>query len=1225
MFRLKRCLFAGILGVLLWQDAGFLLHAQEVRATLGGRVTDTQGAVIPNANVMVVNEATGVKQDTHANTEGVWSVQFLLPGRYHFSVTSPGFKTASRTGLVLQAGDNKQIDVSLEVGESSQTITVNAETPLIDTTSAVSGTVITEEEINEIPSQSHVATLLAQLSPGVVGQYQNGNVVHMWSYLGASQFTANGGRNNTYSNFYLLDGMPDEKAGGDISFIPAQDSLSQFRVQVNAYDASIERQAGSTINMETKSGTNRFHGNLYEYNQTNVWNANLFQTNRVGGAIPPVHFNEFGATLGGPIWIPKLYNGKNKTFFFVAWDDTYNVDPRPGGTRSMPTALERQGDFTQSFTTQLINNNLVRYPILIYDPATVDKNGNRQLFPGDKIPASRLDPISLNILKYVPLPNTQSAPTSNATNNFVSSATRSDTFPVVSFRLDQNWNNSQRSFFVFRWAHLNESLDNFFHNVATGNEHERTPENVGVDHVSILNANNVLDMRFAVNRYLEPNHDDGAGFDPTQLGFSRSFVSKLAVLGFPRIAGIAGDFGTGQAGGYTNNTYYSWLTSLTHTQGTHSIRLGGEFWILQEADGSLGAPAQFNFDSNVWTRQNNVTGGSIGQGSNFASFLLGLPNAGSIPNNATGFYSQYFTSVYFQDDWRVNARLTLNLGLHWDYERPVQERYNRMTTNYDPSITNPISPAAQAAYAQILANPSNNNNAGVQILRQLVPASGFRVPGAQLFAGVNGQSRNATHIDWKQWQPRFGFAYRIGQNTVFRGGFGRFTQAAFERGGQNGFSTSTPLIASQDNFVNPYDTLANPFRNGLNFPTGSSLGPLTNLGQGVDWLNQDPGHFYSWEYSFHLQHQIGKWLFEAGYSHNKTYNIYWGFDQNLQPFQEWQQLLTPQFDNNGRPQDVLRWNIQVPNPFYKLPGVTGGVASSQTIALNQLLRPNPLLSSITENDNPWGKNQYDAMLVKVQRRFSNGFSILNAFTWSKLFEDTSLLATGPVELLGRKPEHKLGGEDRTLVLSIAPVWEIPFGRNKRWGSNMPRVLDYVVGGWQLSGTYRAQSGIPVVFGTSSFFTGNNFGLPNDQRSLDRWFDTSQFAPFPNKGTDVTTYPAWTGVQNLPGYNYKPTAADLNNGIRNGVYQDFATYIRNYPTRWGNVRGPGVNNFDLGLYKNIRPTERTRLQLRLEVYNALNHPRFDAPNTNPGDPQFGRITPAQQNNARVLQLAGKLYF
>src|SRR6185295_8241549 len=277
----------------------------------------------------------------------------------------------------------------------------------------------------------------------------------------------------------------------------------------------------------------------------------------------------------------------------------------------------------------------------------------------------------------------------------------------------------------------------------------------------------------------------------------------------------------------------------------------------------------------------------------------------------------------------------------------------------------------------------------------------------------------------------------LGPNTVIRGGFGRFAQASYITGGQNGFSRSTTFIATNDNWRTAVDTLANPFTGGILAPTGASLGPLTNLGQGVTWSNPDPGRFHSWEYSLHLQHQIKGWLFELGYTHNKTYDISSDLNQNLPSFALWQKYrgTALNFDAAGRPLDQLIWDTPVPNPFLGLPNVTGTIATNTTVAMNQLLNPVTLLGGITENNNPWGKNQYDAMLVKIEHRFSKGFSVINSFTWSKLFEDTSW--TGP-EIAGRNVEHKLGGEDRPMRLSIAPIWEIPIGRGKALGKDMPK-------------------------------------------------------------------------------------------------------------------------------------------------------------------------------------------
>lgn len=1232
--------------------------AQEARATLGGRVTDQQGAVVPSAIVAVVSDDTGVKYLTQTNTQGNWIVEFLLPGHYRFSVRKPGFKIADRPGVELQTADDKEIDVQLEVGPTTEVVEVTAGTPLIDTTSATSGTVITSKELGELPTSSHVVTLFATLSPGVVAQYQNNNVAHLWSFNAASQFEGDGGRNNIYSNNFLLDGMPDTKSGGDISFIPPMDSVREFRVQTNAYDASIERQAGATVNLQTKVGGKDYHGNLYEYNQNNLLNANYFQNNLAGASKPAVHFNEFGGTFGGPVWIPKVYRGKEKTFFFVAFENTHNIDPR-GGIRSVPTALERQGDFSQSFT--IIGGQ--KFRTQLFNPYSVDSNGNRQPFmcdpsgnpvvpvnniqtggtPCAKIPAQMMGSIAQNILKYIPLPNTPSLPNGNAVNNYVSPATRQDTFPVVSVRVDQAWNNSNHSFVAVRWAHLHEFSGNDFQDIATGNFMERIIGAVAVDHAWLLSNTKSLDLRFAVNRYGNPNHDLGASFDPTQLGFPQSYAAQLVKPSFPRITGFAGDFGTSQADGYTNNTYYTWAGNFTQLHDNHTFHYGAEYWILQEADGNVGVQSEFDF-SNIWTRNSATSGAGNGVGSTFASFLLGLPSGGNVPVNATGFYSQRYAGLYIQDDWRATKTLTLNFGLRWDVELPITERYNRMTAHFDLSATNPISPAAQAVYATILASPPSCAKGTpaaecamvFQTLGSLVPASAFRVPGVQLFAGVNGQPRTFSYTDWHEWGPRVGFAYRIGSNTVIRGGFGRFTQATYERGGQNGFSQTTTLVSSANNNFNPCDTLANPFNpscpggsgpTGVLQPTGSSLGALTNLGQGVDSNNLNPNRPYSLEYSLHVQHQLKTWLFELGYSHNKTYGIYEGRVQDYYPFPLWQQLRAPLFDANGRPYDTQPWDVQIPNPFNQLvcPNggkcITGSIGRTSTTNFGRFLFGDPLLGAVTQNDNPLGKNQYDALLAKVEHRFSKGFSVLSSFTWSKLFEDTVFYPDNTNTNPNLAVEHKLGGEDRPFVYSVASVWALPIGRGRKLGKSVPGLLDALIGGWELTGQYQIQSGVPVVFGTNSFFSGVDPALPGGG-TLSEWFDTSQFFPFPNRNTNISNYPSWTGVQNLPGYSYHPAASD---SIKNGVYQDFNNFVRTFPTRFTDVRSSRVNEANIGVHKDFKFTERMKLQLRMDAFNVFNHPRFDVPDTNPGSATFGVVAASQVNQPRAIEIAGRLTF
>jgi len=1196
-------------------------QAQDSRATLGGRVIDPQGAVIPDAEVVVTAVETGVKQRTTTNVQGNWVVQFLLPGPYTVAVTARGFKRAENKGVVLQTADSKLLDIALELGALTETVSVTAEAPLIDTTSATSGTVITQEQIIEMPSMSRVTTLLATLSPGVMAQDQNQNIAHLWSYNAASQFTTNGGRNNIRSNQFELDGMPNIRDGGNVAFIPPPDAVQEFRVQMNAYDSSIGRQTGGTIQMALKSGGAAYHGSAYWFNQNNILNANLFHTNLVGGSKPPVHFNEYGGTFGGPVRIPKVYDGRDKTFFFVNFDGTRNADPR-FSLISVPTELEHKGDFSQSFTTQNVGGVLTRFPIKIYDPLTSTANGARTQFPNNIIPQPRLSAVAQKILGYVPLPNTPSEPTGSATNNYVPDSARQNKMALLAIRVDHTWNNAHKSFASLRWYHEDELTGDDFHNPSTGAYQTRIPMGLGLDHVWTLSARKVLNVRWNITRFVDDNRDKGAGFDPSVLGFPASFVKQMEKPSFPRITGIIGDIGAGSAGSFTATNNYTWSAILNHSIRNMTLKYGAEYWVLQRAAKGIGTQGTFTFDNTNWTRPNALSGGGTGDGSRMAAFLLGLPNSGSFPRNANSYRSQHFYAFYVQNDWRATPKLTVNMGLRWDYETPVTERFDRLTSAFDPKVVNPISDSAQAAYARILTN--NSSNAIVQQLAAMLPASGFKVYGAQLFAGVNGRQRGAVNGDFKEFQPRIGFAYRLRPRTVLRGGIGRFAAASYESGGQNGFSRSTAYIATQNNYLSPSDTLDNPFRGGILAPTGSSLGPLTNLGQGVNWVNQDARRMHSWEYSLHLQQEYKGWLFEIGYTHNKTYGIYQDRNGNLPSFDLWKQLRAPRFDATGRPMDRLLWDELVPNPFLGLAGVTGSTVTNQNLSFHQFLRPVTILGDMTRNLNPEGKNQYDAMLVKVEHRFKNGFSLITAFTWSKLFEDTSFI--GP-EIAG-KVEHKRGGDDRPMHLSIAPIWQVPIGRGKKLGTDMHKALDFLVGGWQISGQYNLQSGVPVVFNAtdSFFFDGQNFALSGDQRTLDRWFDTAHFYRFPDRNCDaacLAAYPSWTGVLNLPGYSWRPASA--SDASKNGVYQDFGNYVRTIPTRWGSVRASRVNGLDLGISKNFKFKERLKIQYRFETFNAFNHPRFAAPNANPTSGSFGRVDKTQQNNARLVQMGLKISF
>jgi hypothetical protein len=417
----------------------------------------------------------------------------------------------------------------------------------------------------------------------------------------------------------------------------------------------------------------------------------VFQTNLTGGDKPPVHYNEYGGTIGGPVRIPKVYNGKEKTFFFFNFDGIRNQDPR-FQILSLPTDLERKGDFSQTFTTQVVGGQRLRFPVQVYDPLSVDAKGVRALFPNMAIPADRLSKVAQNIMKFVPLPNTPNDGTSTDANDFVPHSTRQNKMADITARGDHIWNTSNKTFATLRWYHENELSDDYFGNAFTGAFQHRMTSGVGVDHVWTLSPTRILDLKGNLTRYEEPNNDHGVGFDPATLGFPASYTSQQAVPSAPRISGLFGDIGVNQAGSVTDTSNYTWSAVMTEVHGNMTFKYGAEYWILQQANKSIGNQGRFDFGSE-WTRQQNNVGGGTGNGSTLASYILGLPhNSGNsnFPRSADAFWSQHFTGLYFQDDWRVTKKLTVNLGLRWDLETSVTERYNRASSLFDPAAVNPI-------------------------------------------------------------------------------------------------------------------------------------------------------------------------------------------------------------------------------------------------------------------------------------------------------------------------------------------------------------------------------------------------------------------------------------------------------------------------------------------------------------------------------------------------------
>jgi hypothetical protein len=1039
--------------------------------------------------------------------------------------------------------------------------------------------------------------------------------------------------------------LPDRRrfqhlGNGDVAFIPPMDSVGEFRVTSNAYDAAIERSASATIDLTVKAGGKSFHGSVYEFNQTNMLNAIPSNNGLKNGVVPPVHLNEYGATIGGPIWIPKVFDGRKRaTFFFFSYDGIRNDSPGNSGYMSLPTLAERAGDFSKSFTT----SGGVIYPVQIYDPLTINPaTGVRQLINNGSeiIPADRISPVAKAIYALLPAPDNAGDGANSDSNNYLKRENKTDKFNSYIARFDNALSENHHTYLELRKNRLDEVSGDPFGptNILDSQILIHPNDGLTIDHSWVVGPSFLLDFHGNATFYQSGNLSLSYGVNPAAFGFSSAVATLSSTPSIPALTGIGagyeqGGYGTTESPNYSHDALYEGRVTATHIIRNHSVKYGGGYLIQQEADGNLGAVnGTFAFGNN-WTTLSNQGAQPVGSSSSIAdiaAFDPGLPTSDSLPNNASAFWSQPYIGFFVQDDWRATSRLTLNFGLRWDEQLGLTERHNRFFGVFNPATPIPgITNVAQPAYAALIAGSSTNP--GVQYLQKYrSDPSTFVARGTISYAGVNGTSRDVTGTTGKYFQPRIGFAYRIHANTVIRGGFGRFVEANFVTGhaNQTGYSTSTPFTATNDNFVTTASTLNSPFANTVPV-TGNAGGPFTSAGSFSSFYQPQIPRQYNDEISLHLQQQEGQRRFELGGTLNMTHGLGIGYDVNQPSFAAWTAANTPVFDSTGKPGITLPGNVQVANPFLKSPYITNSLQTSTTIGAYQLSRPNPLLGTLTENIYN-GKNVYYAEQSKVQRRYNNGLALLGTFTWSKDMSITTLPQPQPVS---QKLLKQLSSGDQRFLFNLNPTYLLPIGRGQYFFSHIDRWTDLLVGGWQLSGIFTYNSGTPVNLPTNSaFFEGGDPGA-GFQKTRQKQFDTMKFAPFPTISTSVTDlnntakYPAWTHVLSYPGAGYiNPSPTDAT---KNGVYQDFATWQTRNPTYFGSVRNPALVNLDIGLRKDFPIHEQFKVELRFDAFNALNHPLFSGPRTSASSSYFGYLSGSNklsQNNApRAVQLTGNIYF
>lgn len=1151
------------------------LHAQETRGKITGRVTDSTKATVPGASVTVTDVARGTTASSTTNDQGLFQVNYLLPGTYTVVVEIAGFKKHIQGNVLLQISETRNLAIVLEVGGIQETVSVTAEVLTLNTTDASMGLIVDQQRLASLPLIHGDPYKIMGLATGLThsGDQRLDRPFEPTHVIG---YAMDGTRSNRSD--LLIDGLPSTATANAneviATYVPQSDLVQEFKVQTATFDAQFGNTEGGVTSMVIKSGTNRFRGSAYYFAEPSSLGANDFFGKARGQARIDSNSNRPGFTLTGPIF-------KDKTFFTVGYERITDKRPRfdIAGTSWVPTEKLRNGDFSDYSAL-----------IKIYDPLTRVSSGSGQFqgqqFPGNIIPANRIDPVAKKILEYYSLPknpgtNPATGPAGNISDATLAEETKA--YNTFTFRIDQKISDKNRMFARGSWYQRDSHYNNYLGSAASGTLFQFISWQGVIDDVHIINPTTVLNVRYGYNRF-DRNSDmelpEAIGFDLTKVGFPSQYNTLIPEINrrFPRLNFTSGDMVSVAYGNdfrpVTSNTV---AATLNKSLGAHSVKAGVEMRQYGERARFTGnaQSGQYTF-SNTYTRQNSASGTDYQGLQAYATFLLGMPSTIAISRLPT--YDEYSRTwgFFVQDDWRVSNRLTLNLGLRYEVESSLVERQNQSVSGFDYNYVQPIQAAVQAKYAAL------NDPALKALVQQL------SVTGGLMFAGVDGGSGLYT-TPKNTFLPRFGLAYQLTPTTVIRGGAGLFAGFLGERRGdviQSGYSQDTtvgtttnasgaPIPVSWDNaFVT----------NTIIEPVGNANGRQTFLGNAISFFNQNPAVSKQLRYQIGFQHELpGGMTVEAAYVGNYGYNIEITRNINALP----NQYLNA---DNSRSAAMNANNTfltaAVTNPFAGL--LPGTSFNNPTISRSQLLLPYPAFGAINTTNND-GKSWYSAGQFGLQKRFSGGYTLGVSYTRSKWMQATEYLNAADAQ-----PTKMISDLDVTNRLSVSGIFALPFGKGRRFLSGASGITDALVGGWQLQGVYTYQTGFPIGNWGDAFYNGGDIALASDQQSTLKWFNTSVF-------TSILTDPV------------------ANNSTP-------VNHLRTLPLRFSDVRRDPINNVDLSLLKDVRLRGDIRLQLRAEFINAFNEPYFPNPGFSPTASTFGQVTASNQANyARRAQLGVKILF
>jgi hypothetical protein len=1211
-----------------------LLIAQETRATVHGQIVDPNGAAIPDAEITITNTGTNNSTRTKSNEEGLYEVPFLMPGEYDVTAAKDGFSRKIRRGITLSVGGRSEVNISLEVGSADVSVTVLGDEPLLQTSGSSAGQVIDSRRVAELPSLFNNSMSLVVTVPGM--QSANGiNHSDPRSHGSGSDYTTSGGAATT--NEWSLDGAPNQGRAGRNAYMPYTDAISEVKVETSPFDARLGHSSGAFVSMLSKSGTNRYHGSLTGTYLNQRWNAarredvNAFNLDiiraeaagnferanflRSQPKVPAGRSYTGAASIGGPIYLPRfgeggpaLFNGKDKLFFFFTYNrlDQKLVAGMSHRNFTVPTEAMRGGDFSGLLR--------LRNPQLAADRAATDAAGKftlynpfsttavtaggsteyrRTPFPNNTIPAALLQDHPLRYYdRFYPLPNFPSFTQWDNTRNYFYSNVPSG-FPYDSVQNRIDFNATEKDKFFGRWNYFTSSEINEDWTAETYPGLHclcklRTNRGLTLDYVRTFNPTTILNVTASYGEYTEGNlRDLQNAFRPSDVGLP-SYLDEYAggghtlpILSFSAFKTVGEPISDVEKTGVGN------LKVLVHKYiDKHGLIFGWDGRQYRRTGGALGnTSGSFLFDTSLISKDStSASNSAIDRQLAWAAYLLGLPSAMVIEKRENYRTESPFHAFFVQDSFRVNSRLTLDLGLRLEYNGSIRERYNRGIRNFDFNAQLPIAQAVQSAYAR---RPVPE-----------LPASQFVVRGGSAFLG-EGVPETIAEPSYSL-MPRLGLAYQLNDKTVLRAGYGKFFDAfdAANIGTGSGFSQlgyvrETRNVITNEMLANGTITASRlpvfdpfPLRpDGSRFDsiTGSSFGASTILGQELRFTDPDykPAHQHRWR--LEIQRQLTRdMMVSVAYQGSIAKNLPLTVNLNALPEQYWA-FASSRNDASSRQVAPLSQNVD--NPFFignlsslrtQNPELYNQLAqrtlfSQQRISRDRLLRPYPHLSGLFMERSPLGENRHHSMILSFEKRMTKSWTLNTHYEYSRTRDKDWFQNEFDTE-----PQWRVSNATRPHRWMATTIWELPFGEGKYFfkESGIGRAI---FGGWQIGAIALIQSGAALEF-PNAFFKGSDYReilLDEGQKTPDMWFNNSNSL--------------WARSSNeLP----------------------IAFYARNFPSRFNWLRAPVRRELDANIQKIFWQTEALKASFRLDVINLLNHQSWGAPNMNPSSAEFGRILSSQ---------------